>query len=70
MAVFSRASSAYIFFNRLFSLSNSRTRLSSLTDTPEYLLFHWYYSPLLIPCFLQISATGSPASPSANTPTI
>lgn len=41
IAAFSSASSAYIRFRRLFSASRSLTRLSSPTDMPAYLLFHW-----------------------------
>ena len=41
IAVFSRASSAYILLSLAFSASSSLTRLSSLADMPAYLLFHW-----------------------------
>lgn len=41
MAAFSSASSAYIRLSREFSASSSFTRLSSLTDMPANLLFHW-----------------------------
>ena len=44
--------------------------LRSMAETPEYLLFHWKYVTLLMPCLRQISATGSPTSPSPNIPTI
>jgi len=48
--------------SREFEAENSLTRLSADTDIPTYLLFHWYYVALLIPCLRQTSPTGRPAS--------
>src|SRR5690606_5917835 len=41
IAEFSRARSAYMRLSLAFSASSSRSRCSSDTWTPEYLLFHW-----------------------------
>ena len=50
MAAFSSARSAYIRFSRTFSPSSSRSRFTSATDAPAYLLRHLKNVVLLMPC--------------------
>src|SRR5712691_2336115 len=63
IAAFSRASSAYIRFSFVFSVSSSFSRFSSSTDAPAYLARHWKYVALLMLCWRRISAIGTPPSP-------
>ena len=51
MAAFSSARSAYIRFNFAFSASSSRSRFTSDTVAPPYLLRHLKNVALLTPCF-------------------
>ncbi len=64
IAVLSSASSAYIRFSRAFSASSSFTRLRSGSDITAYLLLHWEYVALLMPCLRQTLATEIPEPPS------
>src|SRR6478672_13534879 len=70
MAAFSSARSAYIRFSFAFSTSSSRSRFTSETDAPPYLLRHLKNVALLIPYFRSRSATGTPLSASLRIPTI
>ena len=70
MAAFSSARSAYIRFSFAFSASSSRSRLTSETDAPPYLLRHLKNVALLMPCFRSRSGTGTPLSASFRMPTI
>ena len=51
MAAFSSARSAYIRFSLAFSVSSSRSRFTSDTDAPPYLLRHLKNVALLTPYF-------------------
>ena len=64
MAAFSSARSAYIRFSLAFSPSSSRSRFTSATDAPAYLLRHLKNVVLLMPCRRSRSATGTPDSAS------
>ena len=70
MAAFSSAKSAYIRFSFAFSASSSRSRFTSDTDSPPYLLRHLKNVALLTPYFRSRSATGTPLSASFKIPTI
>ena len=71
IAAFSSASSAYIRFSFAFSASSSFSRFSSETVAPPYFDFQLKYVFRLMPCLpQQISATGTPASPSFRIATI
>ena len=50
MAAFSSARSAYIRFSFAFSASSSRSRFTSDTEAPPYLLRHLKKVALLTPC--------------------
>ena len=49
-------------FSFAFSASSSRSRLTSETDAPPYLLRHLKNVALLMPCFRSRSGTGTPLS--------
>ena len=70
MAAFSSARSAYIRFSLAFSASNSRSRFTSDTEAPPYLLRHLQKVALLTLCLRRRSATGTPLSASLKMPTI
>src|SRR5690606_10205603 len=70
MAAFSSAKSAYIRFSRAFSVSSSRSRFTSDTVAPPYLLRHLKNVGRLMPCFRNRSATGTPPSASRRIATI
>lgn len=70
MAAFSNARSAYMRFNRAFSISSSRSRCNSGIEAPAYFAFQLKYVFREMPCFRSNSATGTPASPSFSTATI
>src|SRR5688572_19716993 len=70
MAAFSSARSAYIRFSFAFSVSSSRSRFTSDTVAPPYLLRHLKKVALLTPCFRSRSATGTPLSASLSIATI
>src|SRR6266849_1384118 len=70
IAAFSSARSAYIRFNLAFSASSSRSRFTSDTEAPPYLLRHLKKDAFLTPCLRSRSATGTPLSASVRIPTI
>ena len=61
IAAFSSARSAYMRFSFAFSASSSRSRLTSETDAPPYLLCYLKNVALLMPCFRSRSGTGNSA---------
>jgi hypothetical protein len=70
MAAFSNARSAYMRVNFAFSTSSSRSRFTSETEAPPYLLRHLKKVALLTPYLRRRSATGTPLSASFRIPTI
>ncbi len=70
IAAFSRAKSAYIRFSFAFSASSSRSRFTSFTVAPAYLLRYLKNVALLTACRRRRSATGIPDSASFRIVTI